>query len=72
MAVSGGQIVLSLSRTRALIVGFFSEDAKNGPSGRGRESNVGIVRCGKSDEGSVRAYARVKRRAGRFERNGIA
>lgn len=60
VVVFGGQSVLSLSRTRALIVGTFafevfegSELTRCGPNSSGRYVKVGIVRCGRNWAGCL-------------------
>lgn len=66
----GGQVVLSLSRTRARMVVFLTgEDVlgRCGPRGTGRARMVGIVRCGRSAVGCFRSRETVRRKAGRFK-----
>ena len=73
--VSGGQIVLSLSRTRARMLGFLPVLLKEGshaPIGRGSGRSVGMVLCGSSADGSLSAYANAKRNAGTLERSGMS
>lgn len=65
--------MLSLSSTSALIVGLllFGSDGRDGPSGTGNQSRVGIVLCGSNEDGSWSAYAIVSRNAGRFDKKGM-
>lgn len=82
----GGQVVLSLSRIKAFIVGFleevvegFEEVVDDGDvelwrassRGRGRSRRVGIVRCGRRAVGLERSVETVRRKAARL-RFGIA
>ena len=57
------------------MVGFVcvpGSDGRAEPTGSGSQRRVGMVWCGRRDDGSWRAYASVSRRAGRFDRKDIS